>query len=157
LVYSGTESPNNVGKIDLENTAAETRLILNVRCGREVTKKGEGKVSANVESNGVNSGTGRKPDGTRPQDLQAVVPEMTVTLNPNTGIVTTDGDNHEHAWGDADFGTNVNLTVSGSGTSAVTITYVITGNLTDGTPGEQNTMPNPVTIIFIYTAEKVTE
>lgn len=155
LVYSGTPNPDNAGKIDLKNEAANTRLILNVRCGRQTPKKGDRAVSANVTENGVNGGTGRKPDGTRPEDLKALVPGMKVTLNKNTGIVTTDGQSADASWGDASYGTTVKMTVSGSGTSSVTITYIITGNLTGGTAGPQNSMPNPVTITFIYSASKI--
>lgn len=157
LVYSGTEKPNNFGDIHLEKVGTNINLILKVRCGRTTPRKGERKVSANVTENGVNSGKGTKPDGTHPEGIQALVPAMTVSLNKDTGIVTTDGKNGEKSWGDASFGTTVKMTVEGSGTSSVTITYVITGNLTGGTAktGDHPLLTNPVTITCTYSASKI--
>ena len=137
------------------NSANNTYIRGNVRCGRETPQKDEGATSANITENGVNSGLGRKADGTIARDVSALVTGMTVNLDPKTGIVTTEGGNDTKTYGNNAFGVNVSMTVAGSGTKSVKITYTITFYLTGGTLDEASTMENPVTIEFIYTGEKV--
>jgi hypothetical protein len=81
---------------------------------------------------------------------------MTVTLDSETGIVTIDGQSDQRSFGDANFGCNVDMTVTGSGTASVTVAYVITANLEGGTADPAD-LPNPATFTCVYTAEKVKE
>lgn len=79
-----------------------------------------------------------------------LVSGMTINLDRATGIVTATGVNEEKTYGDETFGAKVKMTVAGSGTSAVTITYVITAFLTGGVR-DANFSPNPMTVTCVYT------
>jgi hypothetical protein len=100
---------------------------------------------------------GKKADGTLVSDVEVLVAALTITLDPDTGIVTTGGTNETETYGDASFGVVVAMTVSGSGTTSVTVSYTITFKLTGGAVDGISTMPNPVTVNFIYTGEEVEE
>lgn len=139
------------------NVANNTRIEGQVRCGRETPEKGGRATSARISGNGVSSGRGKKSDGTSVRDVTATVSEMTITLDPDTGIVTTGGTNETKTYGDISFGVEVAMTISGSGTSYVTINYTITFKLTGGAIDGGSTLPNPVTMQFIYTSEQVKE
>ena len=139
------------------NSTADTRIEGLVRCGRQTPKKGDGATSATITTNGVMACRGKKADGTLVSDVEVLVAALTITLDPDTGIVTTGGTNETETYGDASFGVVVAMTVSGSGTTSVTVSYTIPFKLTGGAVDGISTMPNPVTVNFIYTGEEVEE
>jgi len=136
----------------LKNNTNGRVLMFLIRCGRSNPKKGDGATSANVTGHQI---TQINVPGHPGIDLGG----QTVTLDTATGIVTTDGMDGADSWtNDSDKTVEIEMKVSGSGTSAVTITYTITGTLTGGLienpPGD---VANPYVITITYTAEEKEE